>query len=161
MGFTDGPRSIGQRGPMENSFFCGNHSPSWTRAHCQDRECGHIRGLSSDPGIQGFEGGKTTSREPPPDGPSVVVPSPWGDPTKSEQGVEREWGTHFAAVTKSCHDLLEYQNPSVYGMASKAPSTPRRPQGAAPRLVLVSIKDKQMGRQTSGKTEGGGGGRHR
>lgn len=33
----------------------------------------------------------------------------------------------------------------------KGPSTPRRPPGAAPRLALVSIKDKQMHRRTSGQ----------
>lgn len=31
--------------------------------------------------------------------------------------------------SESCCDLLEYQNPSVYGTASTAPSTPRRPRG--------------------------------
>lgn len=45
--------------------------------------------------------------------------------------------------SQSCCDLLEYQNPSVYEKAGS---------GAAPRLALVSIKDKQMGcRRTRGE----------
>lgn len=56
---------------------------------------------------------------------------------------EREGGRLAGWDSQSCCDLLEYQNPSVYEKAGS---------GAAPRLALVSIKDKQMGcRRTRGE----------
>lgn len=74
---------------------------------------------------------------------------PQGDPTRVKGLREREGGRQAGEPashdSQSCCDLLEYQNPSVYEKAGS---------GAAPRLALVSIKDKQMGCRRTQHREG-------
>lgn len=63
-----------------------------------------------------------------------------------------EWGrdSRPAAAQESCCDLLGIPEPQCLWGGKYGPLHPATPSGAAQRLALVSIKDKQMGRRTSG-----------